>query len=77
MGLKSPGLKSPSTNGKTYDGCTKDGTAPFAPYSWCASDVDLSGNILKTGICDPDCPGVGKYFFFNVKNTITVDPHIS
>ena len=77
MGFKSPGLKSPSTNGKTYDGCTKDGTAPFAPYSWCASDVDLSGNILKTGICDPDCPGVGKYFFLNVKNTITVDSHIS
>jgi len=46
-------------DGNTYDGCTKDGTVPYAPYSWCASEVDGGGNILKTGICDPDCPGVG------------------
>ena len=51
-------------NGNTYDGCTRDGTAPYAPYLWCASNITSEGNIVKTGICDPDCPGVGKKSFF-------------
>ena len=48
--------------GKTYYSCTKDGTASYAPYTWCATKVDGDGNMIKNGICDPDCPGVGKKF---------------
>ena len=50
---------------KTYDGCTKDGTelgmeiteGKLPSSSWCATEVDVDGWILKTGFCDPDCPG--------------------
>ena len=63
--------------GKTYDGCTRDGSPPWAPYSICATKVDDDRNALDVGICDPNCPGVGKIFFNCVKNPITGDPHIS
>ena len=47
--------------GKTYDSCTKDDmTGSYAQYSWCATKVDSDGNMIKSGVCDPDCPGVGK-----------------
>ena len=44
--------------GKTYDSCTKDDAT--TGDRWCATKVDGDRNMIKSGLCDPDCPGVGK-----------------